>query len=46
MSANFNKEKYKYYIGRKMIEDGLMAKVVNPKQIDGVLICKIGEHWF
>ena len=46
MSSNFNKEKYKYYIGKKMIEDGLMAKVINPKQIDGVLICKIGEHWF
>lgn len=31
MSSNFNKEKYNYYIGRKMIEDGLMAKVINPK---------------
>ena len=32
MSAKFNKEKYNYYISRKMIEDGLMAKVINPKQ--------------
>lgn len=34
------------YIGKKMIEDGLMAKVIVPELTDGGLICHIGEYWF
>lgn len=34
------------YIGRKMIEDGLMAKVIEPRLTGGGLIAQIGEYWF
>ena len=34
------------YIGRKMIEDGLMAKVILNSFEDGYLVTTIGEHWF
>lgn len=34
------------YITQKLIEDGLMAKVIIPKLEDGVLVCYIGDYWF
>lgn len=36
------------YIGKKMIEDGLMAKVILPQlhEDEGSLIAKIGDYWF
>ena len=34
------------YIGRKMIEDGLMSKVIIPKLEDGELAAHIGDCWF
>lgn len=36
----------KEYIGKKLIEDGLMAKVIIPKLEDDGLKAYIGEHWF
>ena len=34
------------YIGRKMIEDGLMSKVIIPSIEDQYLVVTIGEHYF
>lgn len=34
------------YIGRKMIEDGLMAKVIIPFKDNEELKVQIGEYWF
>jgi len=34
------------YIGKKMIEDGLMAKVIVPFKEYETLKVQIGEHWF
>lgn len=34
------------YINQKMIEDGLMAKVIIPKLEDDGLKAYIGDHWF
>ena len=34
------------YITRKMIEDGLMAKVILNSFEDGYLVTTIGEYWF
>lgn len=34
------------YICRKMIEDGLMAKVIVPKREDDGLKAYIGDYWF
>lgn len=39
-------EKAHKYIGKKMIEDGLISKVIVPKLEEGQLVCQIGEHWF
>lgn len=36
----------KNYISRKMIEDGLMAKVITTSLEDNYLVVSIGEHWF
>ena len=36
----------KEYIGKKMVEDGLMAKVIVPKLENDGLKAYIGEHWF
>ena len=36
----------KEYIGRKMIEDGLMSKVIIPKLDDDGLKAYIGDYWF
>lgn len=34
------------YIGRKMIEDGLMAKVIIPRLECGEVAAQIGDYWF
>lgn len=34
------------YIGKKMIEDGLMSKVIIPELDNDGLKAHIGEHWF
>lgn len=36
----------KEYIGKKMIEDGLMAKVIIPTIKEGELAAIIGDNWF
>ena len=36
----------KEYIGKKMIEDGLMSRVIIPKLEDDGLKAYIGEYWF
>lgn len=36
----------KEYIPKKMIEDGLMSKVIIPALEDGELVCHIGDYWF
>lgn len=36
----------KEYIGKKMIEDGLMAKVIIPTIKEGELSAVIGDNWF
>ena len=38
--------KMKEYIGKKMIEDGLMAKVIIPTIKEGELAAIIGDNWF
>lgn len=34
------------YITKKMIEDGLMSKVIVPKLEEDGLVCYIGDCWF
>ena len=34
------------YITKKMIEDGLMSKVIIPELTDGELVTHIGDYWF
>lgn len=34
------------YITKKMIEDGLMSKVIIPKLEKDGLVCYIGDYWF
>lgn len=34
------------YITKKLIEDGLMAKVIVPELSEGGLVCNIGDYWF
>ena len=34
------------YITKKMIEDGLMSKVIIPKLEKDGLVCCIGDYWF
>lgn len=34
------------YITQKLIEDGLMAKVIVPKLEENELVCHIGDYWF
>ena len=36
----------KEYITKKMIEDGLMSKVIVPKLEYGGLVAHIGDYWF
>ena len=36
----------KEYINKKMIEDGLMSKVINPRLEDDGLKAYIGDYWF
>lgn len=36
----------KEYITKKMVEDGLMSKVIIPKLEDDELVCYIGDCWF
>ena len=42
-----NKGEYKVkYIGKKMIEDGLMAKIIVPFLDEYGLAARIGDNWF
>lgn len=34
------------YITKKLIEDGLMAKVIVPELCEDGLVCYIGDYWF